>query len=123
MAIRLTCPVLRGEVISGPDAGTVAFGTAADWQRAHGGSDTVRFAIVAATGGKACRFSDRRGSVWRLDLYQPGRELPPLPKTRPPQDRPAYEAVRAVAMTMPDVPFGSHRAIKAAADALEGRRA
>ena len=123
MAVRLTSPVLRGEVISGPDVGSVSYGSARDWARVYAASEAICSSIAAAVNGRPGRFSDRRGSVWRLDIYQAGERVPPLPKTRPPQDRPAYEAVRAVAMTMPDVPFGSHRAIKAAADAVEGRRA
>lgn len=123
MSLRLLPPVLRGEVLSGTDTGSISFGNAEHWVRAHGGADATRFAIAAAVAGKSCRFIDRRGSVWRLDLYAPGQQLAPLPKTRPPQDRPAYEAVRRAAMSMPDVPFASHAAIKAAADAVEGCRA
>ncbi|MFC0384368.1 hypothetical protein [Muricoccus vinaceus] len=123
MVLRLTSPTLRGEVISGPDAGSVSFGSAENWLRSHSAMDTVCAAIAAAVNGRPSRFSDRRGSVWRLDLYAPGKPVAPLPKTSPPQDRSNYEAVRRAAMGMPGLPFASHAAIKAAADAVEGRRA
>jgi len=123
MGLRLPSPLLRGEVLSGHDSGTISFGSAADWLRTHGASPDARVAIETAIKGNRARFSDRRGSVWRIEIHEPGRQPRPLAKARPPQDRPAYEAVRAVAMTMPGVAFASHAAIKAAADAVEGRRA
>lgn len=123
MALRLTSPTLRAEVLSGHDRGAVAFGSAADWLRVFCSSEDARCAIETAVKGHRARFADRRGSVWRIEIHEPGKQPRPLAKARPPQDRPAYEAVRAVAMTMPGVPFASHAAIKAAADAVEGRRA
>ena len=65
--------MLRGEVIDGHDRGTVAFGSLADWQRAHGATDTVRFSLAAAAGGAPCRFRDRRGSIWRIELHSPAQ--------------------------------------------------
>ena len=64
-------PVLRGEIIGGHDLGTVAFGSVADWQRAHGATDTIRFSLAAAANGAPCRFRDRRGSIWRIERYSP----------------------------------------------------
>ena len=75
MALTLTRtgPTLRGEVVSGRDQGTVSFGSLRDWQSAHGGTDTVRFSLAAAAGGMPCRFRDRRGSIWRLELHRPAQ--------------------------------------------------
>ncbi len=64
-------PTLRGEVVAGPNAGSVAFGSAHDWFRAHGGTFRIADPIGRAIEGKpGTTFTDARGVLWVLKLHR-----------------------------------------------------
>lgn len=63
-------PTLRGEVLAGRDKGSVAFGSAESWWRAHGGGAGLALKVQEASAGAAPTFSDARGSLWRLTLHR-----------------------------------------------------
>ena len=78
-------PILRGEVVAGPNTGSVAFGSAHDWFRAHGAAFSVADAISRAIEGKpGTTITDAKGAIWVLKLHRlqparPARPAQPVP--------------------------------------------